>query len=151
LFKKSLTIALVTLWLLSWPLMDQALAQETAAAVPNPIDTGDTAWMLVSSAMVLLMTPGLAFFYGGLVRSRNVLNTMMMSLVMMGLIGVTWTLWGYSLAFDVSIKAPEFGKGLESFIGGLDWMFLNGVTADQIDPVGYATDNSPPSIHGLSR
>lgn len=137
-FKKSLTIALVTLWLLSWPLMDQALAQETAAAVPNPIDTGDTAWMLVSSAMVLLMTPGLAFFYGGLVRSRNVLNTMMMSLVMMGLIGVTWTLWGYSLAFDVSIKAPEFGKGLESFIGGLDWMFLNGVTADQIDPVGYA-------------
>jgi len=138
LFKKSLTIALVTLWLLSWPLMDQALAQETAAAVPNPIDTGDTAWMLVSSAMVLLMTPGLAFFYGGLVRSRNVLNTMMMSLVMMGLIGVTWTLWGYSLAFDVSIKAPEFGKGLESFIGGLDWMFLNGVTADQIDPVGYA-------------
>ncbi len=131
-FKKSLTIALVTLWLLSWPLMDQALAQETAAAVPNPIDTGDTAWMLVSSAMVLLMTPGLAFFYGGLVRSRNVLNTMMMSLVMMGLIGVTWTLWGYSLAFDVSIKAPEFGKGLESFIGGLDWMFLNGGYAPTI-------------------
>jgi len=142
-FKKSLTIALVTLWLLSWPLMGNALAQDTApaaavVAAPNPIDTGDTAWMLVSSAMVLLMTPGLAFFYGGLVRSRNVLNTMMMSLVMMGLIGVTWTLWGYSLAFDVSIKAPEFGKGLESFIGGLDWMFLNGVTADQIDPVGYA-------------
>lgn len=142
-FKKSLTIALVTLWLLSWPLMNNALAQETApaavvAAAPNPIDTGDTAWMLISSAMVLLMTPGLAFFYGGLVRSRNVLNTMMMSLVMMGLIGVTWTLWGYSLAFDVSIKAPEFGTGLESFIGGLDWMFLNGVTADQIDPVGYA-------------
>lgn len=142
-FKKSLTIALVTLWLLSWPLMNNALAQDTApaavvAAAPNPIDTGDTAWMLISSAMVLLMTPGLAFFYGGLVRSRNVLNTMMMSLVMMGLIGVTWTLWGYSLAFDVSIKAPEFGTGLESFIGGLDWMFLNGVTADQIDPVGYA-------------
>lgn len=142
-FKKSLTIALVTLWLLSWPLMNNALAQDTApaavvAAAPNPIDTGDTAWMLISSAMVLLMTPGLAFFYGGLVRSRNVLNTMMMSLVMMGLIGVTWTLWGYSLAFDVSIKAPEFGTGLESFIGGLDWMFLNGVTADKIDPVGYA-------------
>ena len=141
-FKKSLTIALVTLWLLSWPLMGNALAQDTAPAAavaePNPIDTGDTAWMLVSSAMVLFMTPGLAFFYGGLVRSRNVLNTMMMSLVMMGMIGVTWTLWGYSLAFDVSIKAPEFGTGLESFIGGLDWMFLNGVTADKIDPVGYA-------------
>lgn len=124
--------------------MGNALAQENiapaaaAVAVPNPINSGDTAWMLVSSALVLLMTPGLAFFYGGLVRSRNVLNTMMMSLVMMGMIGVTWTLWGYSLAFDVSIKAPEFGKGLESFIGGLDWMFLNGVTADKIDPVGYA-------------
>jgi len=130
------------MWLLSGPLMNNALAQDTApaaaVAAPNPIDTGDTAWMLVSSAMVLLMTPGLAFFYGGLVRSRNVLNTMMMSLVMMGMIGVTWTLWGYSLAFDVSIKAPEFGTGLESFIGGLDWMFLNGVTADKIDPVGYA-------------
>ncbi len=130
------------MWLLSGPLMNNALAQDTAPAAavaePNPIDTGDTAWMLVSSAMVLFMTPGLAFFYGGLVRSRNVLNTMMMSLVMMGMIGVTWTLWGYSLAFDVSIKAPEFGTGLESFIGGLDWMFLNGVTADKIDPVGYA-------------
>ncbi|MEK0181256.1 ammonium transporter [Microcoleus anatoxicus] len=142
-FKKSLTIGLIAMWLLSWPLMGNALAQDTApaaavVAAPNPIDTGDTAWMLVSSAMVLFMTPGLAFFYGGLVRSRNVLNTMMMSLVMMGLIGVTWTLWGYSLAFDVSIKAPEFGTGLESFIGGLDWMFLNGVTADTIDPVGYA-------------
>lgn len=143
-FKKGLTIGLIALWLLSWSLMGNALAQENiapaaaAVAVPNPINSGDTAWMLVSSALVLLMTPGLAFFYGGLVRSRNVLNTMMMSLVMMGMIGVTWTLWGYSLAFDVSIKAPEFGKGLESFIGGLDWMFLNGVTADKIDPVGYA-------------
>ncbi|MEZ2247690.1 MAG: ammonium transporter [Microcoleus sp.] len=141
-FKKSLKIGLIAMWLLSGPLMNNALAQDTApaaaVAAPNPIDTGDTAWMLVSSAMVLFMTPGLAFFYGGLVRSRNVLNTMMMSLVMMGMIGVTWTLWGYSLAFDVSIKAPEFGTGLESFIGGLDWMFLNGVTADKIDPVGYA-------------
>jgi ammonia channel protein AmtB len=66
----------------------------------NPVNSGDTAWMLISSALVLLMTPGLAFFYGGLVRSRNVLNTMMMSLILMALVGVTWTLWGYSLAFD---------------------------------------------------
>ena len=141
--KKSLKIGIIALWLLSVPLTDNALAQDaagTAAAVaPNPIDTGDTAWMLVSSALVLLMTPGLAFFYGGLVRSRNVLNTMMMSLVMMGLIGVTWTLWGYSLAFDVSTPASEgFGKGIESFIGGFDWMFLNNVTADKPDPIGYA-------------
>jgi ammonium transporter, Amt family len=142
-FKKSLTIAVIALWLLSWPLMDNALAQQAApaavdAVAKSPIDSGDTTWMLVCSALVLLMTPGLAFFYGGLVRSRNVLNTMMMSLVMMGLVGVTWTLWGYSLAFDVSTKAPEFGKGLESFIGGLDWMFLNGVAADKVDPIGYA-------------
>ena len=141
--KKSLTISIVALWLLSGPLMDNALAQApadaTAVVAPNPIDSGDTAWMLISSALVLLMTPGLAFFYGGLVRSRNVLNTMMMSLVMMGLIGVTWTLWGYSLAFDVSTPASEgFGKGLESFIGGFDWMFLNNVAADKPDPIGYA-------------
>ncbi|MCZ0901472.1 ammonia channel protein, partial [Microcoleus sp. HI-ES] len=97
--KKSLTIGILGLWLLSVPLTDNALAHEAAGVVPNPIDSGDTAWMLVSSALVLLMTPGLAFFSGGLVRSRNVLNTMMMSLVMMGVIGVTWTLWGYSLAF----------------------------------------------------
>ena len=58
---------------------------------------------------------------------------------MMGLIGVTWTLWGYSLAFDVSTPASEgFGKGLESFIGGFDWMFLNNVAADKPDPIGYA-------------
>ncbi|MDQ2098961.1 MAG: ammonium transporter [Tychonema bourrellyi B0820] len=142
-FKKGLTIGLIALWLLSWPLMNNALAQEAApaaaAVVENPIDSGDTAWMLVSSALVLLMTPGLAFFYGGLVRSRNVLNTMMMSLVMMGLIGVTWTLWGYSLAFDVSTPVSEgFGKGFETFIGGFDWMFLNGVAADKPDPIGYA-------------
>jgi ammonium transporter, Amt family len=141
-FKKGLTIGLIALWLLSWSLMNNALAQDTApaaAAAPNPIDTGDTAWMLVSSAMVLLMTPGLAFFYGGLVRSRNVLNTMMMSLVMMGMIGVTWTLWGYSLAFDVTTPVSEgFGKGFETFIGGLDWMFLNNVAADKPDPIGYA-------------
>ncbi len=79
--------------------------------------------MLISSALVMLMTPGLAFFYGGLVRSRNVLNTMMMSLVAMGVIGVTWCLWGYTLAFNVhGIDANSpFGRGIEAFIGGLDW------------------------------
>jgi Amt family ammonium transporter len=112
------------------------LAQEEAT---NPIDLGDTAWMLVATGLVLLMTPGLAFFYGGLVRSRNVLNTMMMSLVAMGLIGVTWCLWGYSLAFDVNLGPDQtFGQGIETFVGGLDWLFLNGVTAAEPDPIGYA-------------
>ncbi|MGL5941057.1 MAG: ammonium transporter [Waterburya sp.] len=113
-----------------------AFAQEAAT---NPIDLGDTAWMLVATGLVLLMTPGLAFFYGGLVRSRNVLNTMMMSLVAMALIGVTWCLWGYTLAFDVTIDANHpFGQGIEAFIGGFEWLFLNGVTAAEPDPVGYA-------------
>ena len=108
------------------------------APAPSPLNTGDTAFMLVAAALVLLMTPGLAFFYGGLVRTRNVLNTMMMSLLLMAVVGVTWVLWGYSLAFDVSIKAPEFGQGLEKFVGGLDWTFLNGVKFTEPDPVGYA-------------
>ncbi len=106
----------------------------------SPINSGDTAFMLVAAALVLLMTPGLAFFYGGLVRTRNVLNTMMMSLLLMAVVGVTWVLWGYSLAFDVTADVAKgtFGQGLEKFIGGLDWVFLNGVKFDAPDPVGYA-------------
>jgi ammonium transporter, Amt family len=91
-----------------------------ADAPKSPQDTGDTAFILISAALVLLMTPGLAFFYGGFVRSRNVLNTFMMSFVLMAIVGVTWILWGYSLAF-----APG-----NSFIGGLQWLGLNGVTGD---------------------
>ena len=63
------------------------------------MNQADTAWMLVSTALVLLMTPALAFFYGGLVRSRNALNTMMMSFVALGFVGVVWAIAGYSLAF----------------------------------------------------
>src|SRR6185295_6335198 len=77
----------------------------------------DVAWMLVSTALVLLMTPALAFFYGGLVRSKNALNTMMMSFIALGFAGVAWALAGYSLAF-----AP--GNG---FIGGLSRVALRGV------------------------
>lgn len=85
----------------------------------NPIDTGDTAWMLTSSALVLLMTaPGLALFYGGLVRRKNSLATIMQSFVLMALISVQWVLWGYTLAFG-----PDHG----GLIGGLDWLGLIGV------------------------
>ena len=63
------------------------------------MNQADTAWMLISTALVLLMTPALAFFYGGLVRSKNALNTMMMSFVSLGVLGVTWAVLGYSLAF----------------------------------------------------
>jgi len=90
-----------------------------AALVAAPTDGADTLLMLFGSALVLLMTPGLAFFYGGFTRSKNVLNTMLMSFFLMGLIGVLWVVIGYSLAFDTGFKSP--------FIGGLGAMWLNGV------------------------
>ena len=85
-------------------------------------DTGDTAWMLASSALVLLMTPGLAFFYGGMVRAKGVLNMLMMSISAMGIVTVLWTLYGYSLAFGTD-KFNLFGDptqywGLKGLIGG---------------------------------
>ena len=139
--KKVLITGAIALGLLCGPLMGSAMAQ-TAAAKPA-IDTGDTAWMLVSSALVLLMTPGLAFFYGGLVRSRNVLNTMMMSLILMALVGVTWTLWGYSLAFAPNAVTPGAAGAAPTvdanpIIGNFNWLFLNNVAFDKPDPVGYA-------------
>jgi Amt family ammonium transporter len=82
------------------------------------INTGDTAWVLVSAALVLLMTPGLALFYGGMVRKKNVVGTLMQSFIVIALIGVQWVLWGYSLAFG-----PDHG----GIIGGLDWLGLRGV------------------------
>jgi Amt family ammonium transporter len=83
------------------------------------INAGDTAWVLMSAALVMLMTPGLALFYGGLVRRKNVLSTIMHSFFILGLVSVTWVLWGYTLAFG-----PDTGLGL---IGGLDWLALEGV------------------------
>jgi Amt family ammonium transporter len=85
-------------------------------------DTGDTAWMLASSALVLLMTPGLAFFYGGMVRARGVLNMIMMSISSMGIVTVLWVLYGYSMAFGED-KFNLFGDpmqyfGLKGLIGG---------------------------------
>ena len=89
------TAALAAAALLALPA--SALAQEAGA--PPPINQADTAWMLIATALVLLMTPALAFFYGGLVRSKNALNTMMMSIVALGFVGVIWAIAGYSLAF----------------------------------------------------
>ena len=81
------------------------------------VSAGDTAWVLTSSALVLLMTVGLAFFYGGLVRTKNALNTMMMSVVALGVIGVQWVLVGYSIAF---------GHG-NAWFGGFAWLGFHGV------------------------
>ncbi len=90
------------------------------AAAADGIDAGDTAFVLLSAGLVLLMTPGLAFFYGGLVRAKNVVHTMNMSLLCMAFVGVLWALCGYSLAFSP-------GGGLDRFIGGLGWSGLVGV------------------------
>ncbi len=79
------------------------------------MDTGDTAWMLISTALVLLMTPGLAMFYGGMVRAKGVLNMMMMSFVSMGLVAVVWTLYGYSMTFGKDLGGGLVGDPTESF------------------------------------
>ena len=89
------------------------------------ISSGDTAWVLTASALVLLMTPGLAFFYGGLVRKKNIVSTIMYSFVSIGLVGIVWVLWGYSLAFG-----PDIG----SFIGNLEWFGLKDVSANEAGP-----------------
>ena len=78
-----------------------------AALTPEGASRGDTAWMIVATALVMLMTPGLALFYGGLVRSKNVLNTLMMSFVAIGIISIQWMLWGYSVAFGpTAVNGP---------------------------------------------
>jgi Amt family ammonium transporter len=110
----------VALMAQSAPSVDARLAA-LDAATKSAQSAGDNAWMLVSAALVLMMTgPGLALFYGGLVRRKNVLGTMMQSFVLMALVTVLWALVGYSLAF---------GEGT-SFIGGLRYAFLNGVGAE---------------------
>jgi len=100
------------------------------------ISAGDTAWVLSSSALVLLMTVGLACFYGGLVRSKNSLNTMMMSIVAMGAISVQWVLVGYSLSF-----APG-----SAWLGGLDWVLFHHVGGDP-NPAYAAT--IPQQAHAI--
>ncbi len=96
-------------------------AASTAPSGPPRVDAGDTAWMLTSAALVLLMTPGLALFYGGMVRAKNVLGTIMHSYILIGLVSVQWVLFGYSLAFG-----PDKG----GIIGSLSWIGLNGVGLD---------------------
>ncbi|MDB5056832.1 MAG: AmtB [Chloroflexi bacterium] len=99
------------------------------AAAATPISSGDTSWVLVSAALVMLMTPALGFFYGGLVRPKNALSTIMHSFFILCLISVQWVMWGYSLAFG-----PDHGH----LIGGLDWALLKNVSFTAADPFGYA-------------
>ncbi len=103
-----------------------------AAARADGLDSGDTAWMLTSTALVLSMTiPGLALFYGGLVRSKNVLSVLMQCFVLTGVVTLIWVVWGYSLAFDTS--GMEAGvTNAASFVGGLDKALLRGVGIDSL-------------------
>lgn len=106
----------------SAPAATPAAPAAPATPAPPKIDKGDTAWMLTSAALVLMMTiPGLFLFYGGLVRGKNALGTIMQSFILVGLISIQWVLFGYSLSFG-----PDIG----GLIGGLDWMGLNGVGPD---------------------
>src|SRR5262245_43347137 len=105
-----------------------ALAQDAPAPAPElpaplaelKLDTGDTAWVLASAALVLFMTPGLAFFYGGLVRSKNTLNTLLMSFGAMAVLPIVWMVASYSIAFGD-------GGSANNFWGGTQFLFLKGV------------------------
>lgn len=117
------------------PAVDQRLA-------PAELSGADTAWMLVSSALVLMMTaPGLALFYCGLVRKKNVLGVMMQCFFLMGLLSIVWALWGYSLAFGTD--------GFDSMLGGKQYMFLNGVmpTWDGATATVPMAGTIPRSVH----
>ncbi|MEA2577401.1 MAG: ammonium transporter, Amt family, partial [Chloroflexota bacterium] len=88
------------------------------------MDTGDTAWLLMSTALVMIMLPGLALFYGGLVRRKNVLSTIMHSFFGLALVSVVWVVVGFSIAFGPDVTLPIIGSG---WIGGFDYAFFNNV------------------------
>ena len=89
------------------------------------LNSGDTAWMLASTALVLLMTPGLAFFYGGMVRTKSVLNMMMMSFITMGIVSVLWVIYGFELAFGYKADSPWYGNISFSGLSGMVNDFTN--------------------------
>jgi Amt family ammonium transporter len=109
---------------LSLAALNPGLAQDAAAAAPT-VNKGDTTWMLVSTILVILMTiPGLALFYGGLVRTKNMLSVLMQVFAVFSLVAILWVFYGYSLAFTSG------GEGIGAFIGGFSKAFLAGVTTD---------------------
>ncbi|MCK9410690.1 MAG: ammonium transporter [Prolixibacteraceae bacterium] len=116
-------------------------AADTTTPEPVPfIDAGNTAWMIVATALVMLMTiPGLALFYGGLVRQKNVLNILMQCFILTAAISLEWVLFGYSLSFGSSKGA------LAPYIGGFDWAFLNGIGINDVSPyyISQATARIP--------
>ncbi|NEW83414.1 MAG: ammonium transporter [Mariniphaga sp.] len=111
------------------------------AATPEPfISAGNTAWMIVATALVMLMTiPGLALFYGGLVRTKNILNILMQCFILTAVISIEWVVFGYSNAFGSSTGA------LAPYIGGFDWAFLSGIGINDVSPyyISQATERIP--------
>ncbi len=116
-----------------------AVPASPAAAVPAArIDTGDTAWILISTALVMLMTPGLAMFYGGMVRKKNVLGTIMHSFIAIALVSLQWVLFGYSLSFGPDVK----GVIGSSELGRVEW---RGAHAER----GLCADHSSSAVHDI--
>lgn len=118
-----------------------AVAQGATDVIVPKVDSGDTAWLIVATALVMLMTiPGLALFYGGLVRRKNVLNVLMQCIIITAVISIEWVVCGYSLAFGSS-------KGfLAPFIGNFDWAFLKGINMSDLSP--YFISHSQPTADG---
>jgi Amt family ammonium transporter len=115
-------------------------AQDSTSVSTPHISMGNTAWMLMATALVLLMTiPGLAFFYGGLVRSKNVLNILMQCFVLVAVISIEWVVLGYSMSFGSSSGA------LAPYIGGFDWFFLNNIGVNDASPyyISMANERIP--------
>lgn len=99
------------------------------------LDSGNTAWIIVATVLVMMMTiPGLALFYGGLVRQKNVLSIIMQCLVITGIISILWVAFGYSWVFGTSFM--DSGSAIGGFIGGVDKIFLRGITLDTLNPLG---------------
>ncbi len=122
-----------------------ALAHGAVLTTKPVVNTGDTAWMLMATALVMLMTiPGLALFYGGLVRRKNILNVFMQSFILVAVISIEWVTVGYSLSFGSS------GGFWSPYIGGFKWLFLHGIHVGDLSP--YFISHSQPSgemIHGV--
>jgi Amt family ammonium transporter len=131
-------ISLILLFLVIVPV--GIFAQEAAAAPEPFISSGNTAWMIVATALVLFMSiPGLALFYGGLVRQKNVLNIFMQVFILMAVISLEWVIFGYSNAFGSSKGA------LAPYIGGFDWAFLKGINITDVSPyyISQSTERIP--------
>lgn len=114
-----------------------AAAQESAAKVTPHLDFGNTAWLILATALVMFMTiPGLALFYGGLVRRKNVLNILMQCFIIMALISIEWVTIGYSMSFGSS------SGFLAPYIGGFDWAFLKGIGINDVSPYFISQENA---------